>query len=401
MFIEPRFVVLVALCWISLSIAPARFRPHTLAVWGVAFYALFAPQVLWLIAAAVAVAYVCTGQRTRWVGIALLVGLLAYFKRPLGLTGAAGGSGLGPLGDSPLVPLGFSYLSLELVHYIIERSRGRIADRSLPNLAAFALFFPCRVAGPIKRYGDFTASVAQANGSAADVYHGCFRILAGLFKKVVLADWLNGAAATAGAATTAQQAWTGMAAYSLALYMDFSAYSDFAIGVSRVMGIRVPENFNWPYLSTNIQDFWTRWHMSLSVWVRDYVFSSVGRQLFKTPLRERPGVIATASYVATFLVVGAWHGLSLNFLVWGLYHGLLVTLFHFYKAWLPDTVAASRAYRSVRRLRPRRRLHVRAGYDRIGVFPDGCAERPSGRTADAVRHVARAVPLWIENDECD
>lgn len=344
MFIEPRFVVLVALCWTTLSLVPARFRSHTLAAWGLAFYALFAPQALWLVAGLTLVAYVCVGQRAKWIGIALLVGLLAYFKRPAGLT-AAGGA-LAPLGDSPLVPLGFSYLALELIHYMVERSRGRIKDRSLPDLAAFVFFFPCRVAGPIKRYGDFTASVAGANGSARDVYIGCFRILAGLFKKVVLADLLNGVAATADAATTPDQAWKAMAAYSLALYMDFSAYSDFAIGVSRVMGIRVPENFNWPYLSTNIQDFWNRWHMSLSTWVRDYVFSTVGRQLFKTSLRQRPGVIATSSYLATFLVVGAWHGLAVNFIVWGAYHGVLVTLFHFYKAWLPESVATSRVYQS-------------------------------------------------------
>ena len=345
MFIEPRFVVLVALCWITLSIAPARFRPHALAVWGVAFYALFAPQALWLVAAVVVLAFVCVGRRAKWVGIALIIGLLAYFKRPLGLTGI-GGAALAPLGDSPLVPLGFSYLALELIHYMVERSRGRIKEHSLPNLAGFAFFFPCRVAGPIKRYGDFTASVAQANGSSRDVYIGCFRILAGLFKKVVLADLLNGVAAAAESATQPELAWRAMAAYSLALYMDFSAYSDFAIGVSRVMGIRVPENFNWPYLATNIQEFWNRWHMSLSTWVRDYVFSTVGRQLFKTRLRHRPAVIATASYFATFLVVGAWHGLASNFIVWGAYHGALVTLFHFYKAWLPESVATSRIYRS-------------------------------------------------------
>jgi alginate O-acetyltransferase complex protein AlgI len=344
-FIEPRFVVLVALCWITLSVVPARFRAHALAGWGVVFYALFALPVLWLIAGVVLVAYVCVGRRSKWIGITLLVGLLAYFKRPLGLTGGAAGA-LAPLVDSPFVPLGFSYLALELIHYMVERSRGRIVDRSLPNLAAFALFFPCRVAGPIKRYGDFTASVTQGKGSAEDVYRGCFRILAGLFKKVVLADLLNGVAATIDTAATSPQAWKAMAAYSLALYMDFSAYSDFAIGVSRVMGVRVPENFNWPYLSTNIQDFWNRWHMSLSSWVRDYVFTGVGRQLFKTGLRARPGAIATASYFATFLVVGAWHGLAPNFLVWGAYHGLLVTIFHFYKAWLPDAIASSAWYSS-------------------------------------------------------
>jgi D-alanyl-lipoteichoic acid acyltransferase DltB (MBOAT superfamily) len=234
------------------------------------------------------------------------------------------------------------------------------------------------------------------DGSARDVYRGCFRILAGLFKKVVLADLLNGVAATVSTATTSQQAWKAMAAYSLALYMDFSAYSDFAIGVSRMMGIRVPENFNWPYFSTNIQDFWNRWHMTLSSWVRDYVFSTVGRQLFKTPL-QRPGVIATASYFATFLVVGAWHGLATNFLVWGAYHAVLVTLFHFYKTWLPESVSTSRVYQS--RLVSAGGILFTFALVTIGlVFFRTDVPRASGAAADAV-HVARAALLDHDPDQ--
>ncbi len=345
MFIEPRFVLLVVLCWTTFSVVPTRFRSHVLVAWSLAFYALYAPQVIGLVLGFVLLTYLLAERRHKWIVIALVVGLLAYFKRPVG-SAAAVGDALDVQIGSPLVPLGFSYLALELIHYAVERSRGRIRQATLTDLAAFALFFPCRVAGPIKRYTDFTASVAEARPSSRETYRGCFRILSGLFKKVVLADALRRAAGAVAVATTPAQAWQAMVAYSLWLFLDFSAYSDFAVGVSRLMGIRVPENFNWPYLSTNIQEFWNRWHMSLSSWARDYVFTGVGRQLFRTRVKSRPGVIAATSYFATFLVIGAWHGLALNFLVWGAYHGLLVTAYHFYKRSLPVRVAASPFYRS-------------------------------------------------------
>jgi alginate O-acetyltransferase complex protein AlgI len=343
-FIEPRFIVVVVLCWITFAVVPVRFRPHVLTGWSLVFYGLYAPQAIALVLAVSLLAYFVAGRRNKWIVIAVVTGLLLYFKRPAGA--AIAGAVTDLQGGSPFVPLGFSYLALELIHYAIERGRGRIRHGSLVDLLAFALFFPCRVAGPIKRFNDFTSSVAQANGSAADVYHGCFRILCGLFKKAVLADALGRAAGTISMSTTRWQAWEAMLAYSLSLYLDFSAYSDFAIGVSRLMGIRVPENFNWPYFSSNIQDFWNRWHMTLSFWVRDYVFTNTGRQLFKTRMKARPGAIAATSYLATFLVVGAWHGLSPNFLVWGAYHGVLVTAFHFYKTSLPLSVATSAFYQS-------------------------------------------------------
>jgi alginate O-acetyltransferase complex protein AlgI len=345
-FIEPRFVLVTVLCWITFAVTPSRLRSHALVGWSIVFYLLYAPQALVFVAAAILFTYLAAAGRRKWIVILVIGGLLAYFKRPAGLAGTASAGALDLQGGSVLVPLGFSYMALELIHYAIETSRGRIRQASFVDFAAFALFFPCRVAGPIKRFNDFTASVATAECSSVDVYHGCFRILSGLIKKGLLADPLARASAGVVTATTTGQAWEAMFAYSLSLYLDFSAYSDFAIGVSRLMGIRVPENFNWPYFSSNIQDFWNRWHMSLSFWVRDYVFTNTGRQLFKTGLKASPGAIAATSYLATFLVVGAWHGLSLNFLVWGVFHGLLVTAFHFYKLALPDRIASSRFYQS-------------------------------------------------------
>ena len=345
MSIQLNFILLVAVCWATFFAVPRALRPHALSLWGAVFYALFAPSAGGLVAGLVLVTYFLEGPRAKWVVISLVVGLLAYFKGVGAWVTAAGPGGVTRLDGATLVPLGLSFLSLELIHYTIERSRGRIRNTSLVDLAAFVLFFPCRIAGPIKRYPDFTAAVARAELSPENVYHGCLRILAGLLKKVA-ADLLGRTAGGVGFPVTRLQGWESMLAYSLQIFLDFSAYSDIAIGISRLMGISVPENFRSPYLSSNIQEFWTRWHMSLSSWVREYVFLSLGRALFKTRLKRRPGIIAAASYVATFLVVGAWHGLTPNFLVWGAYHGILLATFHLYKTSIPVSLATNPLYQS-------------------------------------------------------
>jgi len=172
------------------------------------------------------------------------------------------------------------------------------------------------------------------------------RILLGLEKKLILADTLALTGAEISYAHTTVHAWTIVLAYSLRIFLDFSAYSDMAIGFARILGIVVPENFNYPYLSTNIRDFWNRWHMTLSQWVRDYIFMPVGRWLFGTALRPHPSAIATVSYLVAFLVVGAWHGVTAAFLAWGAYHGVLLSLHHFMLSKLPASVAASGWYRS-------------------------------------------------------
>ena len=323
---------------------PRTLRSHTLSFWGAVFHLVYAPSALWLVAGLVPVTFFAVGPRAKWVAIGLVMGLLAYFKVSGGWVNVAG-SGATQLTGGALVPLGFSFLSLELVHYSVERSRGRIREASLVDLAAFALFFPCRIAGPIKRYAEFTASVARAELLPEHVYHGCLRILMGLLKKVA-ADYLGRAAVSPLAAARPLDAWESMLAYSLQIFLDFSAYSDIAIGISRLMGITVPENFRSPYLSANIQEFWTRWHMSLSSWVREYVFLSFGRVLFKTRLKRHSGVIAAASYLAAFLFVGAWHGLTPNYLVWGAYHGVLLAAYHLYKTSIPLSLATSPRYQS-------------------------------------------------------
>lgn len=322
-FTELRFVALFLGCWISFFAAPRKFRAIALMFWGSLFYAIYAGWFFVVVLALIVVAYFSGSRIVAWIGGLATVALLVYFKAQ----------------PSILVPLGFSYLSFELLHVVIERRRGRIAELSLPDLFAFIFFAPTRVAGPIKRYPQFVASMRDAEPSARNVYEGLLRILIGLTKKFLLADVLALTVAERLYATTTRHAWIVVFAYALQIFFDFSAYSDIAIGLGRTLGIAVPENFRAPYLARNIREFWDRWHITLSHWVRDYVFTPLGRTLFKTSLRRTPALIAAISYVVTFAIVGAWHGLTPNFLVWGVYHGVLLSIYHVVRLKTPASLA--------------------------------------------------------------
>jgi alginate O-acetyltransferase complex protein AlgI len=343
-FTDPRFIVLVAATWTAFFAFPRRWRSWVLTVSGIVFYATYAGRYLPLIVALLVGVYLLSRPRSAWLAVAGVALVLGYFKA------REGGAGLAAMGVTSsadvLIPLGLSFLAFELMHFALERRRGRIGDTALVDLAAFVFFFPCRVAGPIKRFPDFKAAVVDAEASIENVYAGLVRIALGLFKKIVLADLLALTVAEMGDAATPAQMWKVVLAYSLQIFFDFSAYSDIAIGVSRLLGIRVPENFRWPYLSANIQEFWTRWHMTLSFWVRDYVFLPLGHALFHTRLRRTPLLIAGLGYFASMLLIGAWHGLAANYLVWGAYHGALLTAYHVLRVHTPPTVSASRFYRS-------------------------------------------------------
>lgn len=345
-FTEVRFALLVAICWATFFAVPTRFRPHILALWGTIFYAMYAWKSLLVVGGIVVGTYVLSGSKGAWIAIGLLLALLGYFKLQEDTVGLSGIVATQTPQAALLLPLGLSFLTFELIHFALERRRGKISNASVIDLAAFAFFFPCRVAGPIKRYPEFAAAVSSAEISFENLSRGGLRIMVGLFKKVALADILGLTVAEVSYVSTPLHAWKVVLAYSLQIYLDFSAYSDIAIGLSMLMGIRVPENFRAPYLSSNIQEFWKRWHISLSSWLRDYVFMGVGRRLFKTPLKSHPKMVAAACYMTTFTIIGAWHGLTLNFLVWGAYHGLLLTGHHLYRTWIPTAVATSRLYGS-------------------------------------------------------
>ena len=343
-FTDLRFLFLFVCCWVSFFAVPTARRSAVLAFWGTVFYVAYAGVMAVLVVALVIGAAFSNRRRVAWIAGAAICGLLAFFK----IAGSAGW--LARLGVSGaggwVMPLGFSYLSFELLHVIIERRRGRIVSVALVDLLAYALFLPCRIAGPIRRFPEFTAAVGRAQPSPEHVYAGLLRILIGLAKKLVIADTLALTAAELNNLTGRAHAWTIVLAYTLRIYFDFSAYSDLAIGFSRMLGMTVPENFSYPYFAVNIREFWNRWHITLSHWVRDYVFVPLGRTLFGTFLRPWPGLIATVSYLVTFLVVGAWHGITGAFLVWGAYHGLLLSAHHVIRLHIPPSISDHAWYRS-------------------------------------------------------
>jgi len=217
-------------------------------------------------------------------------------------------------------PLGISFFAFEFVHYLFEVRRGGEPIRNPLKFLLFAIFFPSLVAGPIKRYTQFIPSLERAAGGdspLSDVAEGLWRVGTGFFKKVMIADQLTlyvDQAQPHFAEKDIFVRWFILAAIAFRILMDFSGYSDIAIGCARMMGIRLPENFNWPYAARNIQDFWQRWHISLTSWIRDYIYIPLGGNRHGPVRRIGNGLIA-------FALCGLWHGPAWHFVLWGIYHG--------------------------------------------------------------------------------
>jgi len=228
-----------------------------------------------------------------------------------------------PLPEVPL-PLGISFFTFHILSYLIDVYRGVLPPQQ--SLSAFALYivnFPQLIAGPIVRYKQIADQLTLRIATAGDVEYGVLRFVTGLGKKLLIADPVGQIAdVTFGmpaAELSAGAAWLGVACYALQIYFDFSGYSDMAIGLARMFGFRFPENFNYPYAAVSIQDFWRRWHMTLSAWFRDYVYIPLGGNRFGPWKTVR-------NLWLVFFLTGAWHGASWNFIIWGLWHGLFLSL---------------------------------------------------------------------------
>jgi alginate O-acetyltransferase complex protein AlgI len=273
------------------------------------------------------------GSPLCFVGVAQAIIFLIAFKYWNFLSGLV----FGPAAHNPVywagafLPLGISFFTFEFIHYAIDRYRGVTPAGKFGEYLAFILFFPTMVAGPIKRYQDFRPKLE--NPSLVwdqDWQIGITRILVGLAKKFMIADLLTAFTNHLNHADiAAAQRWVlpvWLFAYGMKIYFDFSAYSDIAIGSARLFGIKVPENFDWPYLRTNISEFWRHWHMSLYKWLVDYVFIPLGGSR-KSPPRVYLNVLIT------MFLSGLWHGAGLNFIVWGLWHGLLLAGHRLWRNW--------------------------------------------------------------------
>ncbi len=224
------------------------------------------------------------------------------------------------------MPLGVSFFTFSALSYVFDVYYDTApAEPNIIRAALYMAFFPKLISGPIVQYGDFFDQLEAFQLTKSDLFAGTELFLIGLFKKVLLADRLGAAFAAVqamGGGMAAGTAWLGMIFYSLQLYFDFSGYSDMAIGLSRMLGFHFDKNFDYPYRSLNVSEFWRRWHISLGAWFRTYVYIPLGgnrcgsgRQLF--------------NLAAVWLLTGIWHGSTLNFVFWGLYHGLFVALERF------------------------------------------------------------------------
>ncbi len=264
------------------------------------------------------------GAAICFIGVVQSVIFLAIFKYWNYLTGLAwSATSANPWHWSgAFLPLGISFFTFEFIHYAVDRYRGKTSAGAVKEYLAFILFFPTLVAGPIKRYEDFLPKLRAAEASWLDLQTGFTRILVGLVKKFAVADLMTAftnhlnAADIAIADRRVLPLW--LFAYGIKIYFDFAGYSDIAIGSARVFGIVVPENFDWPYMRSNIADFWRNWHISLSTWLFDYVFIPLGGSRVAR-LRNYSNLIVT------MFISGVWHGAGTNFIVWGLWHGMLLT----------------------------------------------------------------------------
>ncbi len=226
--------------------------------------------------------------------------------------------------------LGFSYVAFRLIHTLRDRQTGILPALSLRDYITYVVFTPAFIAGPIDRAERFQQdmmalpTLPRFDPTRLTIATG--RIAVGLFKKFVIADslalGLTLSTQTAPFIDTTWAAWLLLYGYAFRLFFDFSGYTDIAIGIGILFGITLPENFNRPYLKTDITSFWQSWHITLSNWARFYVFSPLSRGLLRRKPKPPPTLIVLVSQLATMLTIGLWHGVTWNFFIWGVWHGL-------------------------------------------------------------------------------
>ena len=254
------------------------------------------------------------------------MGMLAVFKYAdfaIGLFNDALGTAL-PLPGIRL-PIGISFFSFQALSYVIDVFRGKVkAQKSLPLTMLYISFFPQLIAGPIVKYHDIESNLANRVITSDGIYYGIRRFIQGLCKKVLIANTMAAAAdflfdSSLSAQTGPACAWVGAVSFFFQIYFDFSGYSDMAIGMGNMFGFRFRENFDHPYASSSMKEFWRRWHISLSSWFREYVYFPLGGNR-----RGKARTILNKWII--FFLTGLWHGASLNFVFWGLYHGFFLML---------------------------------------------------------------------------
>ena len=223
-----------------------------------------------------------------------------------------------------ILPLGISFFTFHAISYLIDISRGELNGKSnVVNFLTYFFMFPHLIAGPIVRYKQVKDDLVNRTYDQSLFSYGLYRFILGVNKKILIANSVapiaNMAFTYHVASISTADAWLGAVAYMIQIYFDFSAYSDMAIGLAAMAGFRFSENFNQPYLSTSIKDFWRRWHISLSSWLRDYVYIPLGGS-------RVPTYRIYFNLITVFFLCGLWHGANMTFVIWGLYNGLFLIL---------------------------------------------------------------------------
>jgi len=339
LFNTTRFFVFLTVVLALFYALPQRFRKYLLLAASYFFYASWNPKFVALLLALTAIDYTAglwlerstESVRRRTILIASLtanLGFLGFFK----YYNFAAGNIAWALGKPAhsfwldiVLPLGISFHTFQSISYVVDVYRGQQrAVRSPVDYALFICFFPQLVAGPIVRARDFFRDLYHWRAPAAEeVSRGLFLIALGLTKKMAFADqfaavanaYFGDLAANPGRLT----AWCGVFAFGMQIYFDFSGYTDMAIGMAKLLGFHFPVNFRRPYLARSITDFWHRWHISLSTWLRDYLYIPLGGNRHGRWMTYR-------NLMLTMLLGGMWHGASWNFLIWGGYHGALLSV---------------------------------------------------------------------------
>lgn len=311
---------------------PMLWRNISLMIFSVLFYSWGEPVYILLMLFTVLINFIvgllingCSGNKWKkfWLFIGVLsdIAILGSFKY-LGFFGESLSSiGFNVSLPHLALPIGISFYIFQSISYLVDVFRkDSEAQKNYFDLLLYIAMFPQLIAGPIVRYGDVADELQQRQTSIEDISEGSYRFFIGLGKKVIFANILGEIATQLIGGSlenlSAVEAWVGIIAFTLQIYFDFSGYSDMAIGLGRSVGFHFPENFNHPYVSKSMTEFWRRWHMSLGSFFRDYVYIPMGGNRRHQAL----------NILTVWFLTGMWHGASWNFIIWGLYYGLIISI---------------------------------------------------------------------------
>lgn len=266
-------------------------------------------------------------KKQLWIGVGLNLLLLGFYKYTGFIIETL--EAFLPLNivfSSPSLPIGISFFTFSGISYLIDiHNEVNPAEKDLIRFTSYLIMFPKLLQGPIARFIDIKNELHNPKVIPLEIMQGIRRFIGGLAKKVILADSLAVATAHVFSADFnkmgAGVAWFGLIAYTLQIYLDFSGYTDMAVGLGQMLGFKIPENFNFPYISTSISDFWRRWHMTLGAWLRTYLF--IPLEFARKRVKH---FRVQSNLIIVFFLIGLWHGANWNFVLWGLFYGVILAI---------------------------------------------------------------------------